>query len=118
MDPFCQMLVTVPNAGIHERTKVPFEFEASWWVGSNHTSSPTMACKTVRTYRAHSGRGLTVEVEITRPNTSIPASANAALAATDPDAMHPSIPSASMIVMKISMADLGRVSRRTEGRIA
>lgn len=61
---------------------------------------------------------LTAEVDTTSPKTSIPASANAALAATDPDAMHPSIPSASMIVRKMSMVDLGSVSSLTEGRIA
>ena len=57
----------------------------------------------------------TAEHDATSPSISIPASAKAALAATDPDAMHPSIPSFSMIVMKMSMVDFGRSSNLTAG---
>lgn len=52
---------------------------------------------------------------MTRPSISTPASANAALAATEPDAMQPSIPSFSMMVRKISIVDFGRSSSRTAG---
>jgi len=54
----------------------------------------------------------------TSPSISIPASASAVLAATDADAIHPSIPSFSMIVMKTSMVDFGNNSRRIDDTIA
>jgi hypothetical protein len=57
---------------------------------------------------------LTAEHDITKPITSIPAWAKAVLAAIDPAATHPSIPSVSIIVTKISMVAFGKVSNRTE----
>jgi hypothetical protein len=44
----------------------------------------------------------------------MPASARAVLAAIDPEATHPSIPSVSTTVMKISIVDFGNNSNRTE----
>ena len=44
---------------------------------------------------------------------SMPASANAALAATEPAEMHPSSPSFSMMVTKTSIVDFGNNSSRT-----
>jgi hypothetical protein len=55
---------------------------------------------------------------MTSPNISIPASASAVLAAMEPAAMHPSSPSFSMIVIKISIVDFGSNSRRTEATTA
>lgn len=57
---------------------------------------------------------LTAEHDITRPIISIPACVKAVLAAMDPAATHPSIPSVSMIVMNISIVAFGNVSNRTE----
>lgn len=56
----------------------------------------------------------TVAHDMTRPIISMPASARAVLAATVPEAMHPSIPSASMMVRNISTVDFGTSSRRTD----
>lgn len=61
---------------------------------------------------------LTAEQATTSPNISIPASARAVLAATEPDAMHPSIPSASIMTMKMSIVDFGSSSKRTEDKSA
>lgn len=58
---------------------------------------------------------LTAEHDTTKPIISIPACASATLAAIAPDAMQLSIPSASIIVMKTSMVDLGNSSSRTAG---
>ena len=55
----------------------------------------------------------TAEHDATRPSISIPASARAALAATEPAAMHPSMPSFAMTVMKTSIVDFGRSSSLT-----
>ena len=52
---------------------------------------------------------------MTRPSISIPASANAVLAATEPDAIQLSIPSFSIMVRKMSIVDFGRSSSRTAG---
>lgn len=59
-------------------------------------------------------KGHTAAHEVTRPNISIPASASAVLAATEPAATLASTPSDSIITRKMSMVDLGRSSRRTE----
>jgi hypothetical protein len=48
----------------------------------------------------------------------MPASANAVLAAMDPAATQPSMPSVSIMVMKISMVAFGSVSSLTEARMA
>ena len=63
-------------------------------------------------------RILTPEQDITSPIKSIPASARAVLAAMDPAAMHPSIPSFSMIVRNISTVDFGISSSRTDATMA
>jgi hypothetical protein len=60
----------------------------------------------------------TAEHDATSPSISIPASASAVLAANDPDAIQPSIPSFSMIVIKTSMVDFGNNSRRIDDTIA
>ena len=60
----------------------------------------------------------TAEHDVTRPIISIPASANAVLAAVVAAAMQASIPSASMTVMNTSIVDLGSSSRRTAGTSA
>ena len=57
----------------------------------------------------------TAEHAMTRPSISIPASANAVLAATEPDAIQLSIPSFSIMVRKMSIVDFGRSSSRTAG---
>jgi len=57
---------------------------------------------------------LTAAHDVTSPIISIPASARAVLAATDPEATHPSIPSVSMTVIKISIVDFGNISNRTD----
>jgi hypothetical protein len=49
---------------------------------------------------------------------SIPASASAVVAAIEPAATQPSIPSFSMMVRNISMVDFGSSSSRTEQIIA
>lgn len=58
---------------------------------------------------------LTIEHDVTSPIISIPASARAVLAATHPDAIQPSVPSASMTITKTSIIDLGNNSNRTAG---
>lgn len=60
------------------------------------------------------GEILTALHEVTKPKSSIPASASAVLAAIEPAAMLASKPSDSMMMMNMSMVDLGRSSRRTE----
>jgi hypothetical protein len=57
---------------------------------------------------------LTAEQDVTSPSISIPASARAVLAATEPAAIQPSNPSFSMTVKKTSMVDLGSNSNRTD----
>jgi len=98
--PVCHTLVTVSNAGIQDNVREPRISVASSADGSNHRSSPT-------TPHAQ---------EVTSPYISIPASARAVLAATEPEATQPSIPSFSMIVTKISIHDLGKRSSLREGR--
>lgn len=63
-------------------------------------------------------QALTPEHDTTRPMMSIPASASAVLAAMEPAAMQPSIPSFSTIVRKISIVDFGNSSSRTDDTIA
>ena len=63
---------------------------------------------------AHCRWPRTAEHDTTNPSISIPASARAVLAAMAPAAMHPSIPSFSMIVTKISIVDFGKSSKRTD----
>lgn len=104
----------VPNAGIPAYTKVAVATLASSSVGSSQISLPTMAYNNQYITVLWSDGRLTAEHETTKPNISMPASANAALAAIDPAETHPSIPSFSMIVRKISMLDFGRSSNRTE----
>jgi hypothetical protein len=97
-------------------TKVPVACLVSSSVGSSQISLPMIhygecdqqTCKRVPIMT------LTAEHDITRPNISIPASARAVLAATEPDATHPSIPSLSMTMIKISIVDFGRSSSLTE----
>lgn len=55
----------------------------------------------------------TAEHDTTKPNMSMPASAKAALAATEPAEIQPSIPSFSIMVMNTSMVDFGNNSNRT-----
>ena len=57
----------------------------------------------------------TLAQDVTRPSISIPASARAVLAATDPEATQPSMPSFSKIVMKTSMHDFGSSSSLKDG---
>ena len=98
-----------------ERISVPEDIFSSSSVGSSQISSPTTAYM----QREQEDReeiyvkARTAEHDATSPSISIPACAKAALAATDPEAMHPSMPSFSMIVMNISMVDFGRSSSRT-----
>lgn len=113
IEPDCHTFVMVPRAGMPERTKVPEESFPSSSVGSSQISSPTTAYTESENIERRDQQPRTAEHEATNPSISIPASANAALAATEPDAMHPSIPSFSMTVMNTSIVDLGRSSRRT-----
>jgi hypothetical protein len=57
---------------------------------------------------------LTAEHDTTSPSISIPASASAVLAAIEPAATQPSIPSFSIILTNTSILDFGNSSRRTE----
>ena len=120
--PDCHTLVTVPSAGMHDRTKQPFDTCISFWVGSSHISDPTADyARAEVVVKRIPNRGtiiLTPEHDTTRPIISIPASASAVLAAIEPAATQPSTPSFSTMMRKISTVDFGRSSSRTEETIA
>lgn len=58
----------------------------------------------------------TAEHATTRPSISMPASASAVLAAIDPEATQPSIPSLSITNRNTSIEDFGSNSSRTAGK--
>lgn len=112
------MLVIEDRAGMQANTIVPSESSASAIVGSRYIWFLSTAWKNCQRTKVRHGSLPTAEHDVTSPNISIPASASAVLAAIDPDAMHPSIPSFSIMDIKTSMVDLGKSSRQTDDTMA
>jgi hypothetical protein len=81
-----------------------------------YQSKPVQICTSKAKHQEFERR--TAEHDVTRPRISIPASARAVVAAMDPAATQPSMPSVSMTVRKMSTVDFGSVSRRTDAIIA
>jgi len=104
--PVCQTFVSVPNAGKYEIVIVPFAPLLSSSVGSSQISESVSVPAPITD----------AEHDVDKARSSMPASASAVLAAVAPAATHPSIPSFSRTVMKMSMEDFGKRSRRMEGR--